>query len=295
LPLLQDGLLPKELENMSKKQGSSLSLPVKGKLAWIYASSSLIALLMAVVSFAGLRYRNLVYTSNGLMRAFVPNDVVNLLIGLPILLGCMGLAWRGKLIGLLCWIGALLFVLYNFFAYLFAMPFGWTFPGYLALVVLSLYTLIGLVAAIDEKAVQQRLGRAVPGRFAGGVLAGLGLLLFLRVIGVILNALTSGDLPAETELAASLADFLITPAWFIGGTLLWRRSALGYVTGLGLLFQGSLLFIALIIFLLLQPFLTSAPFSIADVIVIFAIGMICFIPCGLFARAVLAGSKKSPT
>ena len=88
---------------------------------------------------------------------------------------------------------------------------------------------------------------------AWGILAGLGLLFFLRVIGVMVNALTSQTPIAETELALHASDFLITPAWVIGGVLLWRRKEFGYVTGLGLLFQASMLFIALIIFFV-KPF-----------------------------------------
>ena len=68
------------------------------------------------------------------------------------------------------------------------------------------------------------------------------------------------------------------PQSTFGGILLWRRTALGYVTGLGLLFHGSTLFIALIAFLLLQPFVTSAPFAFIDVIVILVMALVCFIP-----------------
>jgi hypothetical protein len=74
----------------------------------------------------------------------VSNDVVNLFIGLPILLGSMWLAWRGKLIGLLFWPGALFFVLYNYLIYVFAMPLNVAFLLHLALVTLSVYTIIGL-------------------------------------------------------------------------------------------------------------------------------------------------------
>ncbi len=42
--------------------------------------------------------------------------------GLPILLGSMWVAHRGKLIGLLLWTGALFFVLYNYLAYVIALP-----------------------------------------------------------------------------------------------------------------------------------------------------------------------------
>jgi hypothetical protein len=168
------------------------------------------------------------------------------------------------------------------------MPLNWAFVLHLMLVMLSAYTLVGLVAAIDASAVQQRLGGVVRERLAGGALAGLGLLFALRALGVLAGALTRGaDLP-EPELAVNVADFLTTPAWVIGGLLLWRRQALGYVAGLGLLFQGSLLFVALIAFLLLQPLLTGLPLAVVDIAVVAAMGLICFVPFGLFVRGVNA-------
>lgn len=98
---------------MNTVQASLIKLPIKGRPALIYAFSFLIAILMGLVSVAGLRYRTLIYPTGDLMRTFLSNDIVNLFIGMPILLGSMLLAWRRKLLGLLCWPGALFFVLYN--------------------------------------------------------------------------------------------------------------------------------------------------------------------------------------
>ena len=276
---------------MDTSQDPKITMPVKGKLSLMYFFSFLIAILMAILSLAGLGYRTDIYPNEELMQNFLPNDVVNLAIGLPILLISMGLARGKKLTGLLFWTGALFYIFYNYLAYIFAMPLNWAFPGYIILTVLSIYTLAGLIAAIDGKAVQDRLRGAVPEKFAGGILAGFGLLLFLRGMGVIVQALMSGALPAETELAVNISDLMITPAWIIGGVLLWRRKELGYVCGLGLLFQGSMLFIALIVFLLLQPLLTNASFAVVDVIVIFLMGLVCFIPFGLFVRGTM-GKRK---
>jgi hypothetical protein len=267
-------------------------LPLKSSVSLIYIFSFVIAILMTIASIAGLQYRTVIYPTDELVKSFVPNDVVNLLIGLPILLGSMWLAWRGKWIGLLCWPGALFFVAYNYLAYVFAMPLNWAFILHLILAAMSVYALIGLAANIDGNLVQQKLSGAVPEKFAGGVLAGLGSLFLLRVIGVLIGALSSGDSLPKTELAVNISDFLTIPAWVIGGILLWRRQAFGYVAGLGLLFQGSMLFIALIVFLLIQPFLTSAPFALADVIVIFAMGLVCFVPFALFVRGVIASSNR---
>jgi len=279
---------------MKTNQDRNASLPLRRNLTLIYALSFIIAILMAAASVAGLLYQTIIYPTDELLQSFLPNDVAILFIGLPMLLGSMWLTRRGKLIGLLFWPGALFFVLYNYLIYVFAMPLNAAFLLHLALVTLSAYTLIGLVASIDGRVVQQGLAGAVPERLAGGVLAGLGLLFFLRVIGVLINALTSQIPIAETELALHTSDFLITPAWVVCGVLLWRRKEFGYVTGLGLLFQASMLFIGLIIVLLLQPFLTAAPFVLVDVVVIFAMGLICFIPLALFVRGVVSNRNSSP-
>jgi hypothetical protein len=273
---------------MNVAQDNSTSLPIKHNLTLMYALSSVMAILIAVASVAGLLFRTAVYPTEELLQAFVSNDVVNLVVGLPILLCSMWLAWRGKLIGLLLWPGSLFFMMYNYLVYVFAMPLNVPFLLHLALVMLSVYALINLVASIDGKAVQQRLAGAVPERLAGGVLAGLGFLFFLRAIGVLVTGLTGQTPIAETEIALNMSDFLTSPAWVVCGVLLWRRKEFGYVAGLGMLFQASMLFIGLIIFLLLQPVLTTAQFVLVDVVVIFVMGMICFIPFALFVRGVVS-------
>jgi hypothetical protein len=278
---------------MNTNQEHNAGLPIRHDLTLAYAFSLIIVILMAAGSLAGLLYPAVIYPTDELLRSFMPNDVVNLFIGVPILLGSMWLARRGQLIGLLFWPGALFYVLYNYIAYVFSMPSNVMFLLYLALVTLSAYTLIGLVASIDGTAVQWRLAGVVPERAAGGVLAALGILFTLRAVGVMAGALISRTPVATAESAVLVSDFLTSPAWIIGGVLLWRRKEFGYVAGLGLLFQASMLFIALIIFLLLRPFLTAAPFALADVVVVLIMGLICFIPFALFVRGVVSKRGSS--
>ena len=273
---------------MNTDQQRNAGLPLRRCLTPIYALSLIIAVLMAAASVAGLLCRTIIYPTDELLRSFLPTDVAILSIGLPILLGSIWLTWRGKLVGLLLWPGALFFVLYNYVVYALAMPLSVAFLLHLALVTLTAYTLIDLVAGIEGEAVRRGLAGAVPERIAGGVLAGLGLLFFLRVVGVMVGALASQTPTAETELALHTSDFLLSPAWVVCGVLLWRRRTFGYVTGLGLLFQASMLFIGLIIVLLLQPLLTDAPLPLADIGVVFAMGLICFIPFALFVRGVVS-------
>jgi hypothetical protein len=279
---------------MNTSQARYDGLPLRRNLTLIYALSILIAGLMAAASIAGIVFKSIIYPTDALLQSFLPSDVAILFIGVPMLLGSMFLAGRGKLLGLLFWPGALFFVFYNYLVYVFAMPLNAAFLLHITLVMLSAYTLIGLVASIEGKVVQQRLASAVPERLAGGVLAGMGFLFFLRVVAVMIGALINQTAMTEVDFALHITDFLITPAWVICGVLLWRRSTFGFVTGLGLLFQASMLFVGLIILLILQPYLTAAPFALLDVVVTFVLGLICFVPLALFIRGVVSGRSSLP-
>ena len=263
------------------------TLPVTHDLRLVTLSSLLVAALTAVGSFAGLLATDTVYPTAAVAHAFLPNDAVTLLLGLPILLLALWQARRGSLLGLLVWPGALLYGLYNYVIYLFGAPQTIFYPLYLLIVTLSLYTLIALVAAMDAPVIKEQLHGRVPTRLAGGALTGLGVLFALRALGVLVAAwLNRTALPAP-ELGLTVADTLLAAAWVLGGLLLWRQMPLGYVSGAGLLFSGSMLFIGLAVLLVLQPLLSGVPLPVVDIAVVLLLGLILFIPCGLFMRGVL--------
>jgi hypothetical protein len=282
------------MKDMNSDQYQPSILPIIRDLKMETILSSIIAMLMATVSIVGIIFKTAIYPTDEMVQSFLATDVASLLIGVPMLIGSIWLARRGKLIGLLFWPGALFYVLYNYSVYVYAMPFNVVFLMYLALVILSLYTLINLVKSIDAQAVQRRLSGAVPERLSGAVLAGLGSLFFLRVFFVLASALINQTKITETEIALLISDFLFSPAWVICGLLLWRRKAFGYLAGLGMLFQASMLFIGLIIVLIVNPIITTVPFILLDVVVVFIMGLICFIPLALFARGVISSWKQTP-
>lgn len=263
---------------------STDSLPVRGNLRPYYLATLIIAGLTAAASVLGLAFPQVVYPSEELLQGFMTNDVINLAVGLPILLGAIWAARRGRLLGLLFWPGALFFVIYNYLAYIFALPASWVYLLHLLIAVLSVYALAGLLASMDSEALKLRLEGQVSEKFSGGVLVVMGAFFMLRVIGVIAGAVLMGEPVPAAEMAVSISDFFISPALIIAGVMLWRHKALGYAAGLGLLFQASMLFIGLVAFFLLQPVLTSAPFALVDTIVVFLMGLVCYIPTVLFAR-----------
>lgn len=250
-----------------------------------------ILVFMIAASVAGVLDSQTVYPADDLRRMFLPNDIVNLCIGLPFLLVSLLLAWRSRLTGLLALFGALLFVLYNYLVYVLALPFGMLFLLHFSMVLLSACALVILVSRIDASAVRRRLAGAVPVRVAGCVLTGLGALFLFRSLGILLLGVAHKAPIARTDLAVDLADLLITPIWIAGGVLLIFRKPIGYVASIGLLSQASMLFVALAVFLPLQSLLTGSPFRFADAIVILLMGSVCFVPLVLFVRR--AGLSKS--
>jgi hypothetical protein len=268
-------------------ENSRGTLPVIHSLKPVYLFSLLIAVLTAIASIAGLLYPDTFYPTAELKQSYLVNDIFTLILGLPILLISMWLAWRGQLIGLLFWPGAILYGLYNYITYLFGMPFAGLFFLYLVIVILSIYTLIALVASIDGQAVKKRLAGHVPERLGGGVLILLGAAYTLLASGVLISNLTGRASLPQSELAVFVADFFVAPAWVVGGVLLWRREPLGYVGGTGLLFSASMLFIGVIGIVILQAIQSGSPFPLIDVLILLAMGLICFMPFGLFIRGVL--------
>ena len=269
------------------------NLPIKCNLKLVYILSLIIASLLVFTSVSGILLGFAIYPTDELFNNFISNDVVNLLIGLPIILVSIILTLRGKLVGLLFWPGSLLFVVYNYMIYVLAMPLNWAVLFYLALITLSLYTIIKLVTIIDGKKIKERLTGVVHERISGAILVAMGLLFMLQAVGAMIDPLINQIQITGTELAVHISDFSISPFLVIGGILLWRRKEFGYVSGLGLLFQASMLFTGLIVFLIIQPLLTTTPFLLVDVLVVSIMSLICFIPLALFIRGVIAKDNSS--
>ena len=268
---------------------TSNRLPTTHNLRLAYAISLAIAAIMTAASIVGLLYPASLYPLGEAGRWLVANDVLNLIAGLPLLLGSMWLARRGKLMGLICWPGALFYALYVYVAYLIGAPFGPLFLAYLLLVTLSAYTLIGLMISFDGEAIRQRLTGRIPARTSGGILLALAILIILRQIGLIVTVLTSQATVAPLELAQWIDDLVIAcPALLLVGIQLWRRRALGYMGGAGLLLQYGVLALGLI-----PGLLSATPLDVSSVVVILLMAALCFIPFAFFVRGAAAARSSS--
>ncbi|MBU8923345.1 MAG: hypothetical protein KOO63_16130, partial [Bacteroidales bacterium] len=217
------------------------SLPLKRSLAREYLISFIVAVIMLLASAAGIIFRDVMYPTDELLVGFVSTDLLNIVVGLPILLVSMYLARRGRLGGLLCWPGALLYVLYIYTSYM-GIPMNWMLIPHIIQIVLSAYLIIAIVSSIDSEAVRHRLDGAVPARSTGGILFGIGVLVIAWVAVQIGTAIINQVRPERMALIQIINDLVVgCPALVISGYLLLRRRGWGYVAGAGLLLMSSVL------------------------------------------------------
>ena len=135
-----------------------------------------------------------------------------------------------------------------------------------------------LPASIDGETVRQRLVAIAPARTTACILLALAVLILLREMGLIVGALANQATVAPSEIAQWTDDFAVGCPALIGvGVELWRRKALGYVGGAGLLLAYGILALSLI------PIMVSvSPIEAGVVVVVALMAGLCFAPFAFF-------------
>lgn len=161
------------------------------------------------------------------------NDLVMLVLGVPLLAISFWLARRGSLRGRLLMTGTLGFVLYTYMSMCFGAAYNPLFLVYVALFGLSLYAFILSMMSVDLATLPQRFTPGLPRRWIAGVLFFAATFLTLAWLGRIAPTIAQTQLPPlenTTSLFIQAMDLaLIVPLCVLAGVLLLRRSAWGYL------------------------------------------------------------------
>lgn len=172
-----------------------------------------------------------------LFNAAIAQDLVNGLLVAPLLVVLAVLARRGSLKSWLMLIGFLSFTVYNYAIYTFSIQFGALFLVWVAVLGLSIFSLIGSIATVLPVAASA--GRSAT-RLTGWVLMATSSLFALLWSSEIIPNLLAGapstsaaqwNVPTNPVHVLDLAFFL--PAVFTSGALLIRNHQLGHATAIG--------------------------------------------------------------
>jgi hypothetical protein len=206
------------------------------KLTPAYLLSVIIAILATAASAGGLFLEGL-YRDNAFVTAlWGGNDLVTLVVAVPMLVVALILSRRGSHRALLVWLAMLNYMVYNFAFYLFAAAFNRFFLMYVALFTLSVLALIVGLVNIDAKLISQRFRSRTPVKWISGYLlliaTGLSTIYVIQSLGFV----ATGELPEiivktghPTSVVFALDMSLLVPVFAIGAIWLWRRRPWGYV------------------------------------------------------------------
>jgi hypothetical protein len=165
-------------------------------------------------------------------------DLVTLVVGVPLLVvGLIG-ARRGSVRCLLVWLGAVGYMAYAYATYAFATHFNPLFLVYVLNFGLAVYALLFGLIRLDVGRLRSAFSPHAPARPVAAALVGMGLLVALLWLGQDLPALLAGQVPADVTEAGLLTNpihvldlGLVIPATVLTGVLLARRRPWGYVLG----------------------------------------------------------------
>ena len=163
---------------------------------------------------------------------FQGNDIINLVVYLPLLLLSRRAARSENPVGELFFVSMTAACTYNYFYYPFALKYGVFYLLYVALFGLSLFSFLFSVTAINPSAYSKLLS-SMKGRIAGAsllfVFAGI---LAVMWIGMAVAFILTGKILQEGVGLISVADllFIVTPLSLSAYWLL-RGDARGYMFG----------------------------------------------------------------
>lgn len=222
-------------------------------------------------------------------------DLLTLVVAVPVLVIALYSASRGSLRGYVVWLGVTGYLLYTYASYAFMTAFNELYLVYTTLLWLTLFTFVGGMVRLDAAALQRDV-RDLPVRSYVAFQFVLAVLVSLLWLSEILPATLAGTTPPSiadpglpTSVIYSLDLGVIVPAVVLTSYWLWQRNAWGYAFTAVLLVKIATLggaVLSMVVFMLRDGQAVPLP-----QIVIF--GTVTLVSLALIARFLLSINPES--
>ena len=201
-----------------------------------------------VIIFGSGLYR---YDSISYQAQAVAQDVVTLILGVPLLITGVYLTHKGSLRGQLLLTGTLGYLLYTYASYSFLSAYNQLFLLYVALFSLCLYTFIFAMIELDPELIKNQVSGKFPRRGVAIYMMVIAGFLTMAWLGRIFPPLISGmppiGLESYTTLVIQALDLaIIVPAALLTAVLLWKEYPWGYALSAVVLIKGLTMGAALV-------------------------------------------------
>jgi len=172
----------------------------------------------------------------------IGQDIVTLLVGIPLLLISLALYRRNSLRGKLLLAGTLAYFLYSYTTYSFGVAFNILFLVYIAIFSLSLFAFVLSLMSIDVNELPIHFSSKLPRRTIAIFMFFISTFLTLAWLGRIVPALLNNGTPVGLESSSTLfiqvMDLgIIVPVAVLAGVLLLRQNRWGYLLTSVMLFK----------------------------------------------------------
>lgn len=219
---------------------------------WLWLTAP-IAILLAIAAGSGVFISALYRDTPNLVAQATGQDAITLVVALPTLAISALLASRGSQRARLVWLGGLVYTVYTYVGYAFAVRFNSLFLVYVALLGCSTYALIGGLVTTDWAGVKASFTERTPVKAVSIYLGVIAVLFYLLWLSEAVPASLSGNPPQSLIDAGTPTNFVqvldmgwLLPAVVITSINLWRKQSLGYTLAGVLLTHFVLLTLAIL-------------------------------------------------
>jgi hypothetical protein len=196
----------------------------------------LLAVSLAVVSVAGAFFPSTYERDSASMAAQgAGQDLVDLVVAVPMLLVTFFLAVRGSRKAAFLLAGTLAYIMYSFVIYCFGLYFNRFFLLYCLVLGLSLYAFILVFSDLKKLKVEEWFEEA-PVRLISGYMVFVSLVFYILWLKSLVPAILHNEIPREVSEYKLLVNpvhvidlAFALPGLLIGSVLLWRKAASGYI------------------------------------------------------------------
>ena len=223
-------------------------------------------------SVIGITLSDQIYPTKELMDSFVTNDIINLVIGIPLIIASLYFALHDKKIGFPGLIAFILLVNYT------AISYGIAIHSIYAIVMSSITFILGFAtfAITVNYGTLEELQYSKPFKHPlihSIILIAFGFLFIIRAIISFFDASLS-----DSALGVCVADIVISLYWLFAAYRTITKETCGASYSVASYLHGGIMFVGLIFYMLIQPLLTDNPFVLTDFVVILFMSLILIIP-----------------
>lgn len=210
-----------------------------------FTVSVIVSILAITASVGGLIIPDLYQDNEFVKSAWFTNDLITLIVAIPLLIASLLFACKGSLHWQLVWMGMLGYMIYNFAFYLFGAAFNVLFLVYVALFSSSIAALILGLSNLNVNDIALRFSPKTPVKVISIYIMLIAIMMFFVEMGMISSYFQTGILPETikltghpTSIVFALDLSIVVPVSVVTAFLLWKRNTWGYILGMIMLLKG---------------------------------------------------------